>query len=707
MTPPPAAAARLDSIPMPVPEKKQQARRAPARVDHPFKGIALVLLSTIFLGCSDVTAKYLSTSLPSIEITWIRFVTFALLFTPVMLPGSPLHAMRTERLGLQLMRGAALLGSSLFFITGLAFLPIAEASATGFVSPLFVTALSIIFLSEKVGMRRWIATAIGLTGVLIILRPGTSAFHAAAFFPIISAFCWAAALILTRMMSGREAVLTTMAYSALTGVAILSVMVPFVWVTPSWTAIGLGIVIGVASTVGQWIIVLAYRYGDASVLAPFLLYAVALGQHSGLLHLRRGPGYLDGRRRRLHRRQRSLYRPSRAGAPRPAAGAGRAVPEPLTQVCTSCFVLSLAPKGRSRMRAAIFRNGEIVVGRMAEPTPGPGQVLVKTLACGICGSDLHARQHAHRMVEMARKTGRKPMDLSRDVVFGHEFCCEIVDYGPGTSRKLKPGTQVCSLPALVTPQGIEGIGYSNDNVGGYAEAMLLSEALLLEVPNGPAPEHAALTEPLAVGVHAVAKANIRGGEVPLVIGCGPVGLAVIAALKLKRLHPIVAADYSPARRALAAKLGADIVVDPRTSQPYATWAEHAQMSEAEKAARPPFQAMLPALKPAIIFECVGVPGLLQQVFEGAPRDARIVVVGVCMESDRSEPMLGIMKELNVQYVLGYTPEEFAASLRLIAEGQVDAAAMVTAEVGLDGVAKAFADLANPEAHTKIIVQPWR
>ncbi|MBK3664637.1 zinc-binding dehydrogenase [Bradyrhizobium diazoefficiens] len=359
------------------------------------------------------------------------------------------------------------------------------------------------------------------------------------------------------------------------------------------------------------------------------------------------------------------------------------------------------------MRAAIFRNGEIVVDRMAQPKPGPGQVLVKTLACGICGSDLHARQHAPRMVEMARKTGRTPMDLSRDVVFGHEFCCEIVDYGPGTTGKLKPGTHVCSLPALLTAEGIKGIGYSNEFVGGYAEQMLLSEPLLLEVPNGLAPEHAALTEPLAVGVHAVAKANIRGGEVPLVIGCGPVGLAVIAALKIKGLHPIVAADYSPARRALATQLGADIVVDPRVSQPYATWAEHAQMSDAEKAARLPFQAMLPALKPAIIFECVGVPGLLQQVFEGAPRDARIVVVGVCMESDRSEPMLGIMKELNVQYVLGYTPEEFAASLRLIAEGQVDAAAMVTAEVGIDGVAKAFADLANPEAHTKIIVQPWR
>jgi len=360
------------------------------------------------------------------------------------------------------------------------------------------------------------------------------------------------------------------------------------------------------------------------------------------------------------------------------------------------------------MRAAIFRNGEIVVGSVPEPRPAAGQVLVRTLACGICGSDLHARKHAHRMVEMTRYLpGRQPMDLSRDVVFGHEFCCEILDFGPETQRRLKPGTRVCSLPALVTPTGPRGIGYSNDNVGGYGERMLLSEPLLLEVPNGLPAEHAALTEPLAVGVHAVAKANISGGEVPLVIGCGPVGLAVIAALRIRGLHPIIAADYSPARRALAAKMGADIVVDPAHVQPYATWAEHAAMSPEEKAARPAFQAHLAALKPALIFECVGVPGLLQQVFEGAPRDARIVVVGVCMETDRNEPMLGILKELSVQYVLGYTPEEFAGSLRLLAEGEVDGASLVTGSVGLEGVAQAFDDLANPERHTKIIVEPWR
>ena len=281
MTPPPAAAARLDSASLPLPEKKPAVRTVPARADRPFRGIALILASTVFLGVSDVTAKYLSATLPSTEIAWIRFLVFALIMSPAMLPGSPLYALRTERPGLQLMRGVALLSSSLLFISGLRFLPIAEASATGFVSPLFVTALSIVFLGERVGVRRWIATALGLIGVLIILRPGTGAFHAAAFFPIVSALAWACTLIMTRMMSGREHALTTMTWSSIAGVCILSALVPFAWVAPSWRDILFGVFIGVASTAGQWIVVLAFRYADASVLAPFsytqLLWVSILG----------------------------------------------------------------------------------------------------------------------------------------------------------------------------------------------------------------------------------------------------------------------------------------------------------------------------------------------------------------------------------------------------------------------------------------------
>jgi drug/metabolite transporter (DMT)-like permease len=278
---PRSAAARLDSAPLPFPKKKPAVRPAPARADRPFRGIALILASTVFLGTSDVTAKYLSATLPSIEIAWIRFLTFALIMVPAMLPGSPLYALRSDRRGLQLVRGAALLASSLLFISGLRFLPIAEASATSFVSPLFVTALAIFFLGESVGLRRWLATATGLIGVLIILRPGSGAFHPAAFFPIVSALAWACTLIMTRMLSGRQRAITTMTYSSIAGVCILSAMVPLVWVTPNWHDILFGIFIGIASTMGQWIVVLAFRYADASVLAPYsytqLLWVSILG----------------------------------------------------------------------------------------------------------------------------------------------------------------------------------------------------------------------------------------------------------------------------------------------------------------------------------------------------------------------------------------------------------------------------------------------
>ena len=339
------------------------------------------------------------------------------------------------------------------------------------------------------------------------------------------------------------------------------------------------------------------------------------------------------------------------------------------------------------MKAAIFRGGDIVVDSLPDPVPARGQVLVRTLACGICGSDLHAAKHAHRMVAVTRRIpGRVPMDLSRDVVFGHEFCCEVVDYGPDTERRFKPGARVCSVPLMMEADGPKGMGYSNTYVGGYAERMLLSAPLMLEVPNGLPTEHAALTEPLAVGVHAVEKAALKDGDAPLVVGCGPVGLAVIAALRLKGIRPIVAADFSPKRRELAVKMGADIVVDP--------------------SAEPPYARLEPA-KRAVIFECVGVPGILQQMFERVPRDARLVVVGVCMEPDTIEPMFGIVKELNLQFVLGYTPDEFARSLTLLADGKVDGEALITGKVGLEGVKGAFAELANPERHTKILVEPWR
>jgi threonine dehydrogenase-like Zn-dependent dehydrogenase len=337
------------------------------------------------------------------------------------------------------------------------------------------------------------------------------------------------------------------------------------------------------------------------------------------------------------------------------------------------------------MRAAVVRDKRLVVADLPVPAPGPGEVLVKTLACGICGSDLHALKHADRFFESYRRPdGTRIADLGRDIVMGHEFCAEVVDFGPQTARRVKVGARVCSMPVLQRPEGRQTIGYSNDHPGGYGEFMRLTEALLLEVPDGLPTEQAALTEPMAVGLHAVNKARLEPRDAALVIGCGPVGLAVIAALRLRGVRPVVAADFSPRRRELALAVGADEVIDPTPALPAERW----------RAA-------------TVIFECVGVPGVIDQIMTGAPRGARLVIVGVCMEPDTILPLRGISKELNLQFVLGYDAEEFAVTLRHIADGALPTAPLVTGTVGVDGVAGAFEALASPERHAKILVEPWR
>lgn len=360
------------------------------------------------------------------------------------------------------------------------------------------------------------------------------------------------------------------------------------------------------------------------------------------------------------------------------------------------------------MRAVVMRNHTLTVEDIPIPQPGLHEVLVKTLACGICGSDLHALKHTEKLVEASRRSGGAfTMDLTRGVVMGHEFCAEVADYGPSTKKTFKAGTRICSMPVLIYPDGVQTVGYSNDNPGGYGEYMRLSEGLLLEVPNGLSTERAALTEPLAVGLHAVQMARLDKEDAPLVIGCGPVGLSVIAALRMKNIRPIVAADFSPRRRQLAEEMGADVVVDPAEQSPYTSWREVAVWKDPSHAAQVPPWATGPALRPAVIFECVGVPGVIDNIMASAPQAARIVVVGVCMEKDAIEPMIGINKELNLQFVLGYSREEFVQTLHNIAEGAIPTDPLITGKVGIEGVAQAFADLASPERHAKILVEPWR
>jgi threonine dehydrogenase-like Zn-dependent dehydrogenase len=358
------------------------------------------------------------------------------------------------------------------------------------------------------------------------------------------------------------------------------------------------------------------------------------------------------------------------------------------------------------MRAVVARQGSLVCEEVAEPAPGPGQVLVKTLCCGICGSDLHALHHLDRMVELSRRAnGGMPggLDASRDVVFGHEFSAEILDFGPGSAKPYRIGTRVVSVPMLMGPSGPAAVGYSNDYPGCYAERMLLQEAMMIPVPNGLSDSQAAMTEPFAVGAHAVAKAAVDEPSAALVVGCGPVGLAVIASLKARGYGPVIAADFSTARRKMAERLGADIIVDPAEGSPHEKWREVGVWSSGleQTMARMGGQAV----KRAIIFECVGVPGMLQKLIESAPNGAQIIVAGVCMEADQIEPFLAITKQIDLRFVFGYTPEEFAATLSGIAEGRIDVAPVITSTVTLDGVAAAFAALADPESQVKIVVQP--
>jgi threonine dehydrogenase-like Zn-dependent dehydrogenase len=337
------------------------------------------------------------------------------------------------------------------------------------------------------------------------------------------------------------------------------------------------------------------------------------------------------------------------------------------------------------MRAAVLRDGRMVYrDDVPEPVPEAGQVLVAVRSCGICGSDLHFAAHGAQVLEMservARGAGGMHVDLNHDIFMGHEFSAEILEAGPDTETH-PPGTLVTSLPILLSAEGVQPIVYSNSTIGGYAERMLLSAPLLLPIPNGLDFKDASLTEPMAVGLHAVNKSNIAPGETALVIGCGPIGIAIIAALRVRGVEAIVVSDFSPRRRELAAAMGAHQTLDAAQGSPF------------------------DSVKPAVVFEAVGVPGVIDDVLLRARSGTRLVVAGVCMQPDTVHPFFAIAKEINVQFVLAYTPEEFTDSLHALAEGAIDVTPLITGEVGLDGVGAAFDSLADPERHCKILVTP--
>jgi threonine dehydrogenase-like Zn-dependent dehydrogenase len=380
------------------------------------------------------------------------------------------------------------------------------------------------------------------------------------------------------------------------------------------------------------------------------------------------------------------------------------------------------------MRAVVCEHANLEVVDLPSPDPGPGQVLIDVRRCGICGSDLHARHHADEQAEILAEAGYdRFMRSDQRVVFGHEFCGQVADYGPNTRRRVPAGSPVVALPLRRNGAEMHAIGLSAAAPGAYAENVVVEEALMFQVPNGLPPDLVALTEPLAVGRHAVRRAEIKKRDVAIVIGCGPIGLAVICMLEAAGVRTIVASDFSAGRRRLATACGADVVVDPSEGSPYDVPGDAGHLKTIPEGAELAFDTVrklrrLPvpwhhvwraaeslgaAPKRPVIFECVGVPGILDSIISAAPLLSRVVVVGVCMEPDRIRPAMAINKEIDLRFVVAYTPLEFRDTLHMLADGKVRASSMVTATVGLPGVEGAFAALGDPEAHAKILIDPKR
>ena len=338
-----------------------------------------------------------------------------------------------------------------------------------------------------------------------------------------------------------------------------------------------------------------------------------------------------------------------------------------------------------------MRNAELVVDEVELPAPLEHQVEIQTIACGICGTDLHCLRHADQFVETSREGGMDVFvfDTSADLVMGHELAGRVTRPAANGSGPAE-GTAVAVMPGLTLPgRPITALGYSNTYPGGYAEGFIADAGSCLEVPSHLDPTRAALTEPLAVGLHAVNQAgqDLPGGAV--VLGCGPVGLTVVAWLAARGVSPIVAADFSPGRRALALRLGADVVSDPATIPAVEAWRD-----AGGSGATPP-----------AIFECVGVPGMLDQAITMAPRNTSIIVVGLCMEPDTFRPTMAINRHVSLHFVLGWTPLEFRTSLDAIGAGTINVEPLITGTVDLAGVPGAFIELASPVEHAKILVIP--
>ncbi len=327
------------------------------------------------------------------------------------------------------------------------------------------------------------------------------------------------------------------------------------------------------------------------------------------------------------------------------------------------------------MKAAVVdAQHHLEVVDVPDPTPAPGELVLRVQACGICGSDL-------KLVET----------MPAGLVMGHEFCGVVAAAGTDAADDWREGQLVAALPlvscgrcrwcAVGEPTHCEtvdrvGVGGSS---GAFAEYVRVdaSQAVALREDLG---EHGALVEPLAVGLHTVAFAELEPADRVLVMGAGPVGLAVTTWARRLGAGEIVVSDPSAARRDAAPEFGASTVVDPG----------HEELGEGFD----------------VVFECVGAPGLIATAAGVIRPRGRIVVAGVCLQPDTLPVGLPLIREATLRWVMYYTRAQFELAARLLERGDIDGDAFVTGHSSLDGIDDTFRELkGGTSAHRKLLVVP--
>ncbi len=336
------------------------------------------------------------------------------------------------------------------------------------------------------------------------------------------------------------------------------------------------------------------------------------------------------------------------------------------------------------MRAAVVTESKkLEIVERPDPMPGPTDLVLRVEACGICGSDLKA-------------IDRMPDGL----VMGHEFCGEIVEIGREAKGDWQVGQRVAALPlrgcgaclpcldgdVAHCTAGVDAIGVGGSG-GAYAQYIKVGSRETFALPVSFRHGDGALVEPLAVGLHAVDRARIGRGEDVLVIGGGPVGMAVTLWARHFGGREIAVVDPVAARRDACAALGATTLIDPNDG-PF-TDAYAAAIGGA----------------PDVVFECVGVPGMVQASVDAARVHGRIVIVGVCTKPDPFVPVTAVVKELAMHFVVYYRSADFRYTIDMVNQGRIDPFGMVSARVGLDGLPSAFEALKHPTDQCKVLVVP--